>query len=145
MIRTDRFRISARPYAVDLPTLKVGDPYARHDGTPVYRCLIRAAWFRRKGGRLSALAGTLWDHQGPAPADGRAFLTALTDGRYGGAAVARWDGSNLWAPQMHRDDQEAYYALLGPMLDAFPAIPDGFDGWWTFVGPVTTHEGDTAS
>jgi hypothetical protein len=33
---------------------------------------------------------------------------------------------------MPPDETERYAALLRPMLSAYPQIPDGYDGWWTF-------------
>lgn len=131
MIRTDRFRISDRPYAVDLDTWVVHE----NVGARGTYCTggVQAVWFRRRRGVTVAVAGRLTGHvDGVAPADARDFLEKVTDGRYGGGAVARWDGSNLWAPQMPRDEAEAYYALLAPMLATYPAIPAGYDGWWTF-------------
>jgi hypothetical protein len=131
VIRVDRFLISDRPYAIDLDTLTVHESVGARG--PYFTGGAEAVWFRRRRGLTVAVAGRLGGFgMTTAPADARDFFVKSTDGRYGGAAAARWDGSNLWAPQMHRDDQEAYYALLAPMLDAFPAIPDGFDGWWTF-------------
>lgn len=130
MIHTDQFRISDRPYAVDLDTLTTHENMGARG--PYWTGGTDAVWFRRRRGVTVAVAGQLHGLIHTAPADVRDFLTKNTDGRYGGSAVARWDGSNLWAPQMHRDDQEEYYALLAPMLDAFPAIPHGYDGWWTF-------------
>lgn len=128
MIRTERFRLSDRPYAVDLSSLTV-NTYGCHQ--------VDAMWFRRRRGVTVACAGDL--HTGlygePAPVDARDFLTRYTDGRHGGHAAARWDGNNLWAPEMSKDEQDRYYELLKPMLDAYPEVPYGFDGWWTFQVP----------
>jgi hypothetical protein len=106
----------------------------RQDGTVFYRVSAHAVWFRRRNGLTVACAGSLWDYQNERPADWEAFARAHTDGRYGGNCVARWDGSNLWAPQMPFERAQEYLAVLRPMLDGFPAAPEPYQGWWTFHG-----------
>jgi hypothetical protein len=125
VIRLDEFKLSKRPYAVNMGSLTVNEHGRSH---------VDAVWFRRRSGLTVACAGTLWDYQDERPADAVAFLIAHDDGRYGGNAVARWDRSNLWAPQMPIERAHEYLAVLRPMLAQFPAIPEGWDGWWTFHG-----------
>ncbi len=127
MIREDSLVMSHRPYAVDLASLDVQSsfPRGRWVGS------IPAAWFRRKGGVTVACVGSLWDFQGDEPADAAAFLAAHTDGRYGGTCYGRWDGTRYWGAQ-EPATIEAHLALLRPMLDNYPDVPAGFDGWWTF-------------
>lgn len=141
MIREEKFLISHAPYAVDLDSLDARETFGqkRVDGEwvadperPYYRCTIRAAWFRRKEGVLSAHLGTLWDSQDLRPAVGSAFLTGFTDGRYGGNCFARWGGGNLWAPESTWEQMKEYEEFLRPMLESYPNVPPGFDGWWTF-------------
>lgn len=60
------------------------------------------------------------------------FLQNESDGRYGGRTLARWDGSNLWAPEMSKDKADECFEFLKPMLDNYPEIPGGFDGWWKY-------------
>ncbi len=127
MIRTDRFLISKRPYAVDLTSLTVEDPGPRgwcwgH---------VNAVWFRRKQGVTTAHIGTLRNFQRPAPRDVHEFLTEFTDGRYGGDCEGRWDGTGYWGAE-RPEDIEQHLAILRPMLAAYPAIPPGYDGWWHF-------------
>ena len=134
MIREEKFIQSHAPYAVDL--------YSFTPRGPDYRqARIRAAWFRRRrgswGGELATVACAGYIPEcliTPEPVTGADFLARMTDGRYGGDCRARWDGHNLWAPEMGEDERAAYKALLVPMLDNFPAIPEGWDGWWTFRG-----------
>lgn len=132
MIRTDKFLISKRLYAVDLGslhTVREETPKGRH---PYYvDGRINAVWFRRKDGVTAACIGALWDLQHPAPSDARAFLAAHEDGRYGGDCYGRWDGESYWG-NVTLEQQEQHLAVLRPMLAAFPAIPPGYDGWWRF-------------
>jgi len=141
VIREAKFLISHAPYAVKLDSLmtKPRHPSKQVDGQWVkdpdrtyYGCRIEAAWFRRKSGIVSAHLGTLWDYLDEEPADGTAFLTAATDGRYGGRCIARWDGDSLWAPESTWAQMTAYEEFLRPMLDNYPAVPPGYDGWWTY-------------
>ncbi|MER7908261.1 hypothetical protein [Streptomyces sp. NPDC096068] len=129
MNRTGRFLISQKPYAVDLDSLRI-TPRGTN-GHRYYDGRINAVWFRRRNGVTVACTGTLWDFQDTEPANGREFLEQHTDGRYGGDCDGRWDGERYWGAQ-HPKTIEEHLALLRPMLAAYPAIPDGFDGWWTF-------------
>jgi len=139
MIREETFTQSHQPYAVNLASLLVTE---RKDptggGAGYFRAEVLAVWFRRKRPRggatvlTQACAGRLWDYQDAEPANARAFLAAHTDGRYGGDCQARWDGMELWAPGATEPERAEYLRLLRPMLKAYPAVPDGYDGWWTF-------------
>jgi hypothetical protein len=131
VIRTDRFLISRRPYAVDLGSLTT-QAYARQDGTPYYAGRINAVWFRRKQGITAAYIGTLWDFQDGEPtADAAQFLALHEDGRHGGDCDGRWDGSSYWG-NVPLTVQEQHLAVLRPMLATYPNLPDGYDGWWQF-------------
>jgi hypothetical protein len=145
MLKAEKFRISDKPYAVDLSSLRVTWT-DRQSG--LVRGDIDAVWFRRRRAgyngplRTVACAGVLWDFQRPegsAPLDqpepvvpdALAFLTAHDDGRYGGDCKARWDGTNLWSLE-DEADRERYRKILVPMLAAYPAVPPGYSGWWVF-------------
>jgi hypothetical protein len=130
MIREDRFLISRRPYAVDLSSLKLQE-HTRDNGTHFYSGGITAVWYRRRRGVTVACVGSLWDFQDAAPADGIEFLARHDDGRYGGSCAGRWDGENYWGAQKPSEIEE-HLTLLRPMLDSYPAIPPGYDGWWRF-------------
>lgn len=122
MILETRFAISRRPYAVDLSSLHTsGDSDAQ----------INAVWYRRRNGATVACVGHLWDIQHPLPKDAAEFLARHDDGRYGGRCEGRWDGENYWGAQQPAEIQR-HLELLRPMLTAYPAIPDGYDGWWRF-------------
>ncbi|MEU6781472.1 hypothetical protein ABZ912_19890 [Nonomuraea angiospora] len=131
MIRDTTFRISQRPYAVDLASLQ-GRLHHRQDPSQTYWAgRINAVWFRRRRGVTVACIGTLWDSQHEQPVDAVDFLRAHDDGRYGGNCDGRWDGASYWG-NVALAEQEQHLAVLRPMLDAYPAIPAGFDGWWRF-------------
>ncbi|MEU6365750.1 hypothetical protein ABZ876_08335 [Streptomyces sp. NPDC046931] len=132
MIRESRFLISRQPYAVDLNSLN-GTLKATMT-TPVYVGTIDAVWFRRRKGAVVACIGQLWDFQSVEPADAAEFLARLTDGRTGGRCHGRWNGRSYWAEDGHREEREGHLAILRPMLADYPALPDGYDGWWTFHG-----------
>jgi hypothetical protein len=126
MRREDRFVMSHRPYAVDLGSLHAG-----HVGTQS-PTKATAVWFRRpRRGVTMACVGLLWDYQDPLPATVSEFLERHDDGRYGGETLGRWDGERYWGAQRPELIEE-HLALLRPTLENFPAVPAGFDGWWTF-------------
>jgi hypothetical protein len=129
MIKASMFRISDKPYAVDMSSYRLADGDGRGE--------LDAVWFRRRRARHNgpirtvACAGLLWDYQSPAQETAAGFLGALTDGRYGGKCEARWDGDNLWSLADEAQRAE-YLRVLVPMLAAYPVVPSGFDGWWVF-------------
>jgi hypothetical protein len=121
MRRVEKFVQSHGPYAVDLSSLRVQGRYAEVD----------AVWFRRRRGTLVACIGHLWDHQDP-PTTVAEFLARHDDGRHGGTTAARWDGSGYWSNGASLLLQEAHLVILRPMLENYPAVPPGYDGWYTF-------------
>ena len=133
MIRETKFLISRRPYAVDLDSLRVQETHTRQDGSPYYVARIDAVWYRRKQGVTTAHIGTLWDFQDGEPtSDPAEFLARHDDGRYGGDCDGRWDGEGYWGAQ-RPETIDAHLAILRPMLANFPAIPDGYEGWFSFA------------
>lgn len=134
MIRTDRFLISHKPFAIDLATV-TGEQQPRGDRTS-YHGTCHALWFRRQAGVTRACLGTLmlFSYYLPEPldlADPRAVLSADLDGRYGGDCHGRWDGTRYWGAQ-EPQAQALHLAVLEPMLANYPNLPPGHDGWWRF-------------
>lgn len=127
MRHEDRFVQSHRPYAVNLATLRRADVLTDR---PVW-WRVEAVWFRRRNGITIACVGELRTIQDPRPKDAIDFLIRYTDGRYGGDCHGRWDGENYWGAQQP-DTIAEHLELLRPMLANHPAIPYGFDGWWSF-------------
>jgi hypothetical protein len=124
VIREDKFLISHAPYAVDLSSLTRRGP-----GSRGYH--VTSAWFRRRNGANVACIGVLWDYQETTPQNTLEFLERHDDGRYGGECYGRWDGESFWG-NVTLDQQQEYLEILRPMLENYPAVPPGFDGWWTF-------------
>lgn len=125
MVRETEFRISRRPYAVDLASLAVEPRGKGFYGT------VSAIWFRRRKGVTVACTGFLGDLQRYTPANVYDFLARHDDGRYGGDCLGRWDGQRYWGAQ-EPDMIKAHLDLLRPMLASYPAVPPGYDGWWRF-------------
>lgn len=136
MNKTDKFLISKRPYAVDLSSFTTEYHHVAR-GRDYWDCHIKAVWFRRRRGETVACLGHLWDFQGDKPATATEMLERHEDGRYGGSTLCRWDGSTFWGG-VTLEAQERHLAVLRPMLAAYPALPDGYDGWWTFSAPSPT-------
>lgn len=132
MIREEKFLISRKPYAVDLTSLcrthrETGNTWAWYT--------VDAVWFRGRKTDPVACIGTLRTIiDDPEPATAREFLQRYTDGRYGGDCDGRWDGTGYWG-NVPLDVQERHLAILRPMLANYPAVSDGYDGWWTFQEP----------
>lgn len=140
MIRETRFLISRKPYAVDLTSLRQVE---REPGESWGWYWADAVWFRRRSVGYGtdrkvitvACTGTLRASiDDPAPSTTRDFLERFTDGRYGGECDGRWDGERYWGAQEPAVIQK-HLGILRPMLANYPAIPPGYDGWWTFQAP----------
>jgi hypothetical protein len=143
VIHEEKHLISHAPYALRHDTFNVQEKWATYtnpDGssrrgeTPYYTMTMQAVWFRRKSGILSAHYGHLWNSSKEKPASLLAWIENDRDGRYGGRCIARWDGDNLWAPESTWEQMKEYEEFLRPMLESYPEVPPGFDGWWTFKG-----------
>lgn len=130
MKREDKFVMSHRPYAVDLNSLESVQEI-RANGSSFYRYNIGALWFRKKRGVVSACLGYLWDYQNEYTDDPIDFLAAHADGRYGGTTLTSWDGLGLWTTVDYQTSNQ-HLDVLRPMLEYFPNVPPGYDGWWTF-------------
>lgn len=136
MFREDQFLISRKPFAIDLSTVTVECTH-QHDAYWLSgHCL--AAWYRRKNGTTYACLGTLrlWAHrlrEEPDVSSPEAILGNDLDSRYGGDPDGRWDGERYWGSQKPME-QALHLTFLEPMLANYPALPDGYDGWWTFQG-----------
>jgi hypothetical protein len=130
MIREDKFVFSHRPYAVDLGSLHITTHTTVHR-PDFYRCTVQALWFRGRKNAPVSVAGSLSALVDEIPRDGLHAMEQMDDGRYGGAAVARWDGTGYWGEEVPEIVQ-THLEILRPMLENFPAVPPCFDGWWTF-------------
>lgn len=134
MIREDKFLISRKSFAIDLATV-TGSQAGGIDHV-TFSGQANAVWYRRQNGVTRACIGTLklWSHYLPQRLnldDPHDILAADLDGRYGGDCDGRWDGENYWGAQKP-EMIEQHLELLRPMLDNYPIIPAGYDGWWRF-------------
>jgi hypothetical protein len=123
MIRAISFRVSDKPFAVDLSSYRLDSGHGAGE--------VDAAWFRRRKGILVACAGMLRNYQLSVPETAEGFLAAYTNSAYGGDCKARWDGTNLWS-LADEAERERYKRLLVPMLAAYPEVPEGYSGWYVF-------------
>lgn len=134
MIREDKFLISRKPFGIDLSTVTL--EATERDGIYWLKGHCRAVWYRRKGGVTRACIGGLslwaqWRREAPDLSSPQAMLGNDLDSRYGGDTAGRWDGTGYWGSEIP-DVQEEHLAVLRPMLDSYPSLPEGYDGWWTF-------------
>lgn len=135
MIRHETFVMARKPFAIDLDSVRI-DSHKEIDGRFFVSGSCDAVWFRRKDRVTRVCWGPLqlWGHYMPEPVDMTSPKTILSsgfDGRYGGQCSARWDGRNYWGAQ-EPDLIQIGLNSLKPMLDNFPRVPDGMDGWWSF-------------
>ena len=120
MDRVERLVVSRGMYAVRLDTLSRAGSWRGLD----------AVWFRRRNRQTVACVGHLWGYSGGETVG--EFLEGITTARYGGTCLSRWDGLVHWSNGLERDEMERQLAILRPMLEGYPAIPEGYDGWWVF-------------
>lgn len=116
LVKLDKFTPSRRPYALS--------PVAY---TVSHGCLyVDAIWAGRKNGRTTASFGHLWGRY-PSIEE---FIEKI-DMRYGGTSFAKWDGETLITPSGVTETLHAQYVdMLDAALRAFPAVPEGYDGWY---------------
>jgi hypothetical protein len=72
---------------------------------------------------------------GEPPATAVEALQRMDDGRYGGDCTGRWNGTSYWAndpSSLTPEGIERHLGILRPMLENFPKIPPGYDGWWFY-------------
>lgn len=130
----DKFNFSAFFYSVDFtqPAVKT---VSSSGADSLSRISYPAVWFKKKNGVVTVVKGHLWSYlRGVDVSDTTKIeedFKASFDGRYGGNAVFRWDGFNMWAPEQDFTTVAAVQAELDGYLNAFPAIPAGYTGWYS--------------
>jgi hypothetical protein len=124
MIRMENLVLSRYPFAVNLATFTPGQGDGRSASA------IDAVWFRRQSGVTAAYIGMLWGVQDPPPADAAEFLARHgTERDRGHSCHGRWDG-NRYRGSVDPDVAAAHLEILRPVLEQYPEIPPGFDGWY---------------
>lgn len=135
MIKIDpaNFKPSTRLYAIDTSGFDytdVSNPIIHI--VPLYKIELECVWFRLKSGIISAHIGRLWDYCQTIPKSTEDFLASIDTKRYGANCRTRWERiRGVWSIE-DRVTYEEDLKILIPMLDNYPQIPDGFDGWWKF-------------
>jgi hypothetical protein len=140
VFRTADFRISKPMFAANLDAYSIPD--RDKGGMTRSTCVIAAVWFQRKRHqyngplRTAACGGFLnfW-MRGTAPADAQDVLSRTSRQDYTAHCLARWDGETLWSLE-NEETRAEYKALLVPMLEAYPAVPPAYSGWWWFGNPA---------
>lgn len=117
------FAPSQNPYAVD------PESWDRQTGH------IDAIWAGRKNGVTTITAGTLkiWAPRTDINALALPEALAQADTRYGGDWELKWDGEELLVNPVVVVKPQEYLQWsydLDSFLERFPAIPDGYSGWW---------------
>lgn len=127
MIRESELDLTRYPYTIELGSFRP-DALMNREAPPVWFRVI-AVCFRRRDDATVATFGILYTKMEPPPADVHEFLRRYTyDGR-GGEPFGHWDGDRCWGPRtVAAHVEREHMAVLRPMLDAYPAVPDGFDG-----------------
>lgn len=134
MHRENEFVLSHAQYAANLDSLRLAYPeYVDEHDWARQSWIVDVVSFRKVKGVVRACAGTVGDHQDEVPLTGAEFLSRI-DGlnRVSVTPTARWDGTSFWCAGQDPDENARYLELLRPMLENFPAVPPGCDGWWRF-------------
>ena len=134
-IEESHYIASKTIYAINWDTFKITE----HDreGYKSASAAVDAVWTVRKHGEVQISKGTLHHsfaiNRTPAEFPSMENFIENFDTRYGGTAVARWDGDYMWAPDTTLADMNALAAELDPMLENIPNVPEGYSGWYRLV------------
>lgn len=128
LVQTD-FAISKKLYAINPDTIQNRYTGDNHAGLPMYKVSIEAIWFRRKNGVEVASKGFLWDHAVGKEWTVEDFINEADTGRYGGSPIGSWDGEDVIGVTNYQAILELVKEL-DPILNAYPAIPQGYQGWY---------------
>lgn len=125
-------------YAIDFTDQKLSVYEGQHaNGTPYSLGSVTypAIWFKKKAGNITVVKGHIretlsLDNDLSDAAILDEVMTSF-DGRYGGQAEFRWDGTRMWGPQ------QSFAALAETQIELenyrtnFPSIPAGYTGWYS--------------
>lgn len=135
--KVDKFVLSRNLYAIDADSYSVlerNTPFGDNIWT-TYELRANAIWFKKKKGVVAAHFGTVWDVvRDKDKTSLESFLANHATGRYGGTAIALWDGKRFWSQnQMERAEEYPLIDLLQKALDVYPEVPIGYTGWYEMV------------
>jgi hypothetical protein len=118
LVKLDKFAPSQRPYAFLRESFQIDQRG---------RATVEAIWPGRKSGVTTASFGQLGGYRLSTLDD----LIENIDMRYGGYSIGKWDGERLITDQSR---SMSYCNSLAEQLDmvlqAFPAVPEGWEGWY---------------
>lgn len=121
MIRQrDKFSFSEYFYAINWSTLR-----SNKDGTVAY---VDAIWFKKTRGEIAVCSGTLSNHDTFTKDD---FIAGFKYGRYGGNTQYKWNGFEMWSHDNNFLDMIEAHKFLDPILENYPDIPVGYEGWYS--------------
>ena len=132
MLELTNFAISKKLYAIKRDTFVATYSGDTQKGEPMYRVSVDAMWFRRKQGIEVISKGKLGDLAVGKEWDIDDFIANVSTARYGGTPFGSWDGYDV----IGVTNYEAIVALvkeLDPILDAYPDVPVGYEGWYKIV------------
>lgn len=115
----DKFSMTEYNYALNFDSFRYRDNsnYA----------VIDAIWFSTKKGLLTVHKGTL-NHLDRNLHSVDDFILNF-NGRYAGSTYFKWNGTDIWSSDSNYQKMVAAHDELDPILQNFPAIPEGYTGW----------------
>jgi len=144
-----RFLASKKLYAFDLNSFKAWElPNLTADGYKMWSYSIQAVWFaKRNNGLRAAFFGAIGDTSTARPTADPSipttewtrdeFFAHYKGARYGASPYGCWDGqAPWWGKDEYRNDfqaQQLAIPKLQDMLNHFPDIPTGYDGWYALT------------
>lgn len=114
----DKFSFSEYFYAIDWSTFWVNDNN---------NAIVDAIWFKKTKGEVAVCSGTLSNYDTLNKDD---FIAGFKYGRYGGATRYKWNGTEMWSHDNNFLDMIKAHEKLDPILENFPNIPHGYQGWY---------------
>lgn len=140
-----KYVASKKLYAVNPSQFEVIERERDVQGTLVttWSYVLPAVWFRkRSNGRMAAFVGSIWDHSSNQAGRPEGFRWSYSDfvelvgtARYGGTPEGCVDEAGIawWGNGAQNDAefQQSWHPVLHEMILNRPALPAGFEGWFT--------------
>lgn len=132
MIKSEKFSISKKHYAFDPNSISVGDGplysqasiETQPDLAEVRWISVQCFYYKKKDDKIMACFGRVrWLARPPFTYE------RFIEGKYEGDPYAQWDGTNFIGTSVYADIVD-FVKELDPILKSYPAIPDGYDGWY---------------
>jgi hypothetical protein len=129
-IPVSKFFISKKLFALN-PTSFVSTDHPNNHPNVRFVNRVEAVWFRRKDGVIAAHLGSFSSFS-KTVLSFEEFKNTIgpMEARYGPTVKAKWDGQNLWGVTDFVE-QNRIVAYLDPILQNYPEVPKGLEGWVT--------------